>query len=516
MRNFSYGFGLRAMGVIALLTACSRVPALPERPPPLGGDTRQGSGGSGGGASGEGGAAGQSVALVTYPAAPAGQALAITQFELKTSPGQRLEAASVVLVRGEVSDVALRGLSKGEPPKSLLEREVPSLVVPLAGDEGGLVLSPLTPLDEGTYTLAAGSALFRQDVTVLAGSSLPIVRRLWPPAGGSASFGVYCAEGALPEGLRLEQGPALVSYELRRGVVDEARVASCVTVMVNGGEGQSLPPPTRLLAGETPVAFLEPTPLTPGARGPTPLPAACALPAVALGPICCEALDDRLLLQAGPSPLLALIEAGPSLEARALVDRPAVLRGLTPSTRTPVVLRFFDASGAPGEASLAVSTLPARPHLVINEVLADALGPEPASEWVELVNDGSVAIDLEGFVLADGGGEVVLPAQEIAPGAFVLLTAEGFVAGAGGDVTPLPSATVLTLPALGKSGLSNAGEALTLRSPGGDVVSRFPATPKPKPGVSVARQRPDSPDDDAGAFALTAPGGATPGGPNGP
>ncbi|HEU4537699.1 MAG TPA: hypothetical protein VFS00_26445, partial [Polyangiaceae bacterium] len=112
-------------------------------------------------------------------------------------------------------------------------------------------------------------------------------------------------------------------------------------------------------------------------------------------------------------------------------------------------------------------------------------------------------------------GDVALPAHALAPGAYVLLTAEGFAPGAGGDVAPPPSATVLTLPSLGKSGLSNAGEALTLRSPEGDVVSRFPATPKPKAGASVARRRPDAPDDDARAFALTAPGGATPGGPNG-
>jgi hypothetical protein len=148
-------------------------------------------------------------------------------------------------------------------------------------------------------------------------------------------------------------------------------------------------------------------------------------------------------------------------------------------------------------------------------VLADALGPEPASEWVELVNDGATEVDLAGWRLADGGGEVVLPTHRLAPGAFVLLTAEGFEPGAGGDVAPGPGAARLTLPSLGTAGLSNGGEALALLAPGGEVVSRFPATPKPRPGASVARRRPDTPDDDRGGFVLSAPGASTPGAANG-
>ncbi|HEU4412846.1 MAG TPA: lamin tail domain-containing protein [Polyangiaceae bacterium] len=510
MRTLLCRSGLRALVLVALFAACSRLPPLPEQRPPL--DGVAGRGGGGGGGQGAGGA-GHVVELVTYPATQAGRAPRVAQFELRPVPGQSVEAASVVLVRGEVSDVALRGLAKGEPPKSLLDRAVPSLVVRLEG--GALVVAPKAPLAEGAYTLAAGSALFREGLEVV-GDGLPIARRLWPPAsGGAARFGVYCADEALPAGLRAEPGPALGPHELRPGVVDDARVGACVTLVLGEGAGAAVPPPPRVLAGEVPVAFLEPTPLTPGPGGaPGPSPARCAPPAVALGPICCEALDDRLVLRPGPSPVLALVEAGASLAARAFVDAPAVLRGLAPSTTARVVARYYDAAGAPGEASIEVTTAPARPHVVINEVLADALGPEPASEWVELVNDGGDAVELEGFRLADGGGEVGLPAHRLGPGEFVLLTPEGFVPGAGGDVAPAPSAARLTLPALGKSGLSNAGEALALRAPGGEIVSRFPALPRPKPGASVARRRPEVPDDDAGGFVVSAPGASTPGGPN--
>ncbi len=513
MRTFLRRSALGALVFVGLAAACTRLPPVPEQGlAPDGGAGRAGGGGGGGGGGGSGA---QGASLITYPAAPAGQALAVSQFEVRPPPGQGVNGASVVLVRGEVSDVALRGLAKGEPPKSLLERAVPSVVVPLEG--GAIVVSPRAPLAEGAYTLAAGSALFRHAFEVAGGAGVPVLGRVWPPAsGGPAAFGVYCAEGALPDELELEAGPALGAFELRRGAVDDTRVGRCVTVVASGGEGKTLPPPPRLLAGGAPFAFLDPAPLTPGlGEAPAAAPAACAPPSLALGPICCEALDDRLVLRPGPVPVLAIVEAGGALEARAFVEGASVLRGLAPATTARVALRFFDAAGAPGEASIEVTTLPERPHVVINEVLADALGPEPESEWVELVNDGLSEVDLAGFVLADGGGEVVLPAQRLAPGGFALLTAEGFVPGAGGDVAPAPAATIVTLPALGKSGLSNAGEALALRAPGGEVVSRFPAAPKPKPGASVARLRPESPDDDAGGFVVSAPGASTPGGPNG-
>jgi lamin tail-like protein len=515
MRTSFYRFCLYASLVGVTLVACSRLPHLPERPPPLDGEAGRGGDGSGDGG-GQGGAGGeQAVELVTYPATGAGQALRVAQFELKAGGAQGLDRATVVLVRGEVSDVALRGLAKGEPPKSLLERVVPSLVMPLEG--GSLVVAPRVPLEEGAYTVAAGSAMWRKGVEVAGGAGLPILGRLWPPAaGGAAPFGVYCADTPLPKGLRVEAGPGPAVYELRPGVVDDARAERCVTLFANGVTGE-VPAALRLFEGGTPVAMIDPNPLTPG-QGETsaPAPASCSPPATALGPLCCEVLDDRVVLRPGASPVLALVEAGAAFTASAFAGAPVVLRGLRPSTPTRVGARWFDTAGVASEAAIEVTTGPARPHVVINEVLADALGPEPASEWIELVNDGDSSVELGGWLLADGGGEVALPPYELAAGAFVVLTAEGFEPGAGGDVAPLPSAGRLTLPSLGKSGLSNAGEALTLRPPGGEVVSAFPAAPKPKAGSSIARRRPDTPDDDAGGFFVSAPRGATPGGPNVP
>ncbi len=62
------------------------------------------------------------------------------------------------------------------------------------------------------------------------------------------------------------------------------------------------------------------------------------------------------------------------------------------------------------------------------------------------------------------------------------------------DPPPAPSALVLRVPELGRSGLSNSGEPLKLRGPDGAVVSRFSGSLGVKAGMSVARRTPASPD----------------------
>jgi hypothetical protein len=163
-----------------------------------------------------------------------------------------------------------------------------------------------------------------------------------------------------------------------------------------------------------------------------------------------------------------------------------------------------------------MTTRSVEPHVVISEVLADAIGPEPAQEWIELLNDGRAPVDLDQWTLEDVGGTVLLPAHRLEPGAFVLLVSEGYSEQAPWDVAPQSGTAVLRLSDLGKNGLANSGEPLLLRSPQGAIVSRFPAAPKPKPGVSVARAAPWALDDDPASFTIHGPPGASPGAPNAP
>jgi hypothetical protein len=151
-------------------------------------------------------------------------------------------------------------------------------------------------------------------------------------------------------------------------------------------------------------------------------------------------------------------------------------------------------------------------HIVINEVLANPLGPEPAQEWVELVNDGSIEADLAGYVLEDIGGKTDLPKARLAPGAHALIVNDAFVLDDELDPVPAPRALVLHVPKLGKGGLSNSGEPLKLVDSTGRVVSRFPIGPRVKAGSSVARVLPSSPDGLASSFKAGYP---TPGARNG-
>ena len=92
----------------------------------------------------------------------------------------------------------------------------------------------------------------------------------------------------------------------------------------------------------------------------------------------------------------------------------------------------------------------ARRHLVLNEVLANPVGPEPDSEWLELVNDSERPGLLSGLWLEDSGGHVQLPDAELGPGEIVLLVNDGFRA-SGLDVPVPEGVRLLRVPSLALS-----------------------------------------------------------------
>ncbi len=179
------------------------------------------------------------------------------------------------------------------------------------------------------------------------------------------------------------------------------------------------------------------------------------------------------------------------------------MRGLLPGSHERLWGSVHDSTGAESAFDLYVDTAAARARPVLNEVLADALGPEPQSEWIELVNDGSLALDLSGYSLRDSGGVTALPAQSLAPEEYALLVRNDFAPNAS-DVPPAPGAHLIRVPALGKSGLSNAGERLALLDSAGQECSALPALPG-KPGQSLARLHPWSLDGDPSAFSFGTP-----------
>lgn len=413
-----------------------------------------------------------------------------------------------LLVTGELSDYYLRKIEAGEPPKTLLERSVEVLAY---ADDDALVVAPVKALLPGeSYSLATPEhglvATFRVTEEPVA-----ILERRFP-APETPAFPAVVSCGvelpSLPEEAWLE--PGHLPLAVTRGVFGDESFGECVSLRAKEGvpDGSySLP----VALGET---SLDPAPLVVAAVGPAEH-AECLPDEQTFANGCVRVLDDRMIVRSPSAPILwTLRGADASLLVTPDPGGSFVFPDLVPNTKYDIEVGFFDAGGTELRTKVAIATSAARPHVVINEVLANPLGGEPAQEWIELVNDGSQAVELEGWALSDSSGASLLPSFTLAPKAFVILAREDFQRDDGSDVPVPPSVAVLALPTLGKNGLTNSGERLELRSASGEVMSEFPALPKPKAGISVARREPSAVDDASDSFGFHAEPGASPGAPN--
>nr|MDQ3034502.1 lamin tail domain-containing protein [Myxococcota bacterium] len=195
------------------------------------------------------------------------------------------------------------------------------------------------------------------------------------------------------------------------------------------------------------------------------------------------------------------------------------LGSLAASAIVPATLTAIDAAGRSRVLELALSTTEPLPLVAITEVRADPYGAEPRQEYVELENRGLDAVDLLGFSLADSptaAGDVIASSHRLAPGARALLVAEAFDPDDRGDGdrdAPVPPGVALIRVdrSLASGGLSNAGEPLFLRDPGGRRISAAPAEPPPRPGVCTVRTSDDARTGARGSFDYDAASGCTPG-----
>ena len=105
------------------------------------------------------------------------------------------------------------------------------------------------------------------------------------------------------------------------------------------------------------------------------------------------------------------------------------------------------------------------PALRLSEVLADPVEPgvDGAYEWVELVNTAAVAVSTEGWSIGDATSVDPLPRVVVPPGGFVVVAAERAVLPVNVLVIRAPDGTI-------GNGLNNAGDAVRLLSPAGEVV----------------------------------------------
>jgi hypothetical protein len=240
----------------------------------------------------------------------------------------------------------------------------------------------------------------------------------------------------------------------------------------------------------------------------------CVLGEIEFGAGCARVSDDRIGVRSTEQPLLWILSGAISAVRPAAPRADIQFEGLLPATQYHVEIGMVDRASRYYLTSADFRTLASAPHVVINEVLANAIGPEPEQEWVELVNDGRTSVDLGGWVLEDVGGATVLPSQSLDAGSYALITNASYDPASGFDVAPQPGTLLVRVEHLGKNGLSNSGEPLRLTTPAGDVISTFPAVAAPNAGVSVARRTPSASDLDPASFAPHASPGASPGAAN--
>ena len=412
-----------------------------------------------------------------------------------------LSSGTLSLFEGTISSYYLGKFKHGEVPGPLASRQVP-VVSWRAGAE--LVVAPLRPLAIGPHSLVSPDGLVAEFKVALA---LPVLERFWPPAGGAGSpqLSVYCrpeaSELAMPSAGSLLFEPGQFSVDLAPGVDESGlfaeRCSHFVTEQLLTPGEIWIPPPQ-----------LEDWPLSPAIFGSVEPDAAdvlsCQASELALGPGCASVADDRLTLRTPRAALLWIVHTahGTLVEVSA-AGRLLTIDGLLPDARERLWGSTHELSGASRAFELEVHTAPARGRPILNEALADALGPEPQSEWVELLNDGTLPVDLAQYTLQDGGGRVPLPHASLAPQEYALLVREDF-APSPSDEPPASGARLIRLPALGKSGLSNAGERLSLLDSAGAECSVLPALAG-KAGQSLARRTPTSEDADPEAFSFGAP-----------
>jgi hypothetical protein len=95
------------------------------------------------------------------------------------------------------------------------------------------------------------------------------------------------------------------------------------------------------------------------------------------------------------------------------------------------------------------------PQVTINEVMYDSIAAgleNPDIEWVELHNTTTSPIDIGGWTLTDGEGNLVLPAGTI-------IGATGYLVVSATDVVGIPGAVVVVNPSFV---LGNSGDGLAL------------------------------------------------------
>lgn len=474
------------------------------------------------------------------------------RFTIDTDHGLEPRSDALLLFGGAPDAALIADLEQAPLREEHRARLVPS---ELTFDMHDAVLAPRAALaTDSAFTLAVPGWTRTRIGRALAKSNAPLIYRLrtgappgagarvaasWPPAG-SAAIGTNLKAAVLAFDGFVEQGERGVWLEGPDGLALEGDVSS--------GPCSEIAPeqPAIFCVSIVPYARLAPNadhslvvgseardahgaPVGPwraqfrtaagsDLEAPSALPLTCAVDErpVESG---CALIDDAsvtLRLQTGEPTIVALRGAAAPLYGVATGGALSLrLSQLASVSELALELSLRDSAGNERTERLALRTLAPLATISLVEIRADALGPEPQQEFIELLNYGNEPVDLLGFVLddrADAIGTPIARSLIVAPQTRVLLVADNFDASDPRDVAPPPGTPLLRVGrALAGSGLSNAGSALFLRDPAGNRVSAAPGTPAPKSGVCTVRVSADMRDGSNHSFDYDAHDTCTPG-----
>lgn len=412
-----------------------------------------------------------------------------------------------VLVEGEPSTISVDRYRGGQTTETLAERIVPMLVH-LTSEE--VVIRSRNVLALGQrYTLLARQGVVGK-VLIAPEQDRPYLMRVWPPTESSAATvqAIYCGPQAPTnrEVVRLFPGDRMAQIE--PGIDAEGLATGvCIRLLPQSSGGELVQPPVQV--GEH---SLQPSPFRSGLEALEAQLPTCSTPEIGFAAGCLRVFSGRAIVRGPAAPTFWAVAGIQGWRAQYLDSGSEF--AIPVQQEQPVFnlkATAFDLSGRSSFSSLQITAGSPAARVVINEVMANPLGPEPQQEWIELLNDGAISAEMVGWKLRDEGAEVEIPPLTIAPGALVLLVRSDYVEGLAGDVAPIAETTLVRLPQLGKAGLLNAGESLALYDQSGQIVSSFPAHASARPGVSIARRNALTLDSDPQGFAAHAHPGASPG-----
>ncbi|MFT3921946.1 MAG: hypothetical protein QM778_05380 [Myxococcales bacterium] len=223
---------------------------------------------------------------------------------------------------------------------------------------------------------------------------------------------------------------------------------------------------------------------------PTPIASPCAKDEEQVSGACVLGMEDSFGVRVqSEEPALVEMLALPARTADLAAQDPVELElaGLT-SEGPCRFLRLTDLAENRLEIPLCTPLPRDLATLTIDEVRADPLGPEPAQEYVELLNFGTLPLVMAGFFLTDdpfSEGRALSMPSPLLPGERVLVVGPDFERREPNDA-PVPDAVrLLRLDA--SLSLANDGSSLFLRDAQGRRLAEIPRLAPAAPGLCVAR-----------------------------